>query len=266
MKLKVMFGVGTLVAVTASLGAVAQEALPKIGISEASARGEVLRSLEGGYVNYGTVAAAFKAVSGAARAQLAASAIAWARAYVESPAFQKAYAEHRMTMKPQPPAFEGTPEEELAKEKAEQDKDAAEMKKAMAAMPPDQRQMMEEAMKASAAAMAQMDTPEMRKMRLDAIRMDRESRVESHKADIKKWEADYPESPRALVAKRLKEFLDASASVDFDAKVEARDGKLKFVDPAHEAKDAYWKLCYRAGRETVTAARTSAQAWLDALR
>lgn len=262
----IMCGLGMIVAGTAALGAVWQAALPKIGVTEASARTEVLRSIEGGYVNYGVAAGAFRAVTGAARAALAEATIAWARAYTSSPAFKKAYAEHRMTVKPQPPAFDGTPDEELAKQKAEQEENAAEMKKTIAAMPPDQRKMMEEAIKASADAMAQMDTPEMRKMQLDGIRMQRESQMASYEADLQKWEQDYPEKPEPLIARRLQAFLDASASVDFDAKVEPRDGKLRFVNPAYEGKDAYWKLSYRAGRETVAAARTAAQAWLDALR
>jgi hypothetical protein len=54
--------------------------------------------------------------------------------------------------------------------------------------------------------------------------------------------------------------------VDYGAKLEPRDGMMRFVDPALERKPANWKLCYRAGRETVEAARAAATAWLAELR
>jgi flagellar biosynthesis GTPase FlhF len=246
---------------------VAAQALPaQIGMSEATARSEALRSAEGGAVNYGVARKAFKAVDGAARAQLAAGAIAWAKAYTASPAFQQAYTAQRAAMKPKPPTFDGTPEEELARERAKQDKSQEDSRKAIAAMPPEQRKMMEEAMAAAAEALKQMDTPEMRKMQLDGIRMQREGRMARHAEEMKKWEANYPTDPKPLIAKRLQAFLDVSAGVDYGAKLEPRDGTMRFVDPVLERKDANWKLCYRAGRETVEAARAAATAWLAELR
>jgi flagellar biosynthesis GTPase FlhF len=244
----------------------AQALPPQLGMSEASARSEALRSVEGGAVNYGVARKAFKAVDGAARAQLATAAIAWARAYTASPAFQQAYAAQRTAMKPQPPTFEGTPEEELAKQRAAQDKAREESRKQIAAMPPEQRKMMEEAMAAAAQALKQMDTPEMRKMMLDGIRMQREGQVTRHAEEMKTWETNYPMDPKPLIAKRLQAFLDLSGSVDYGAKLEPRDGMMRFVDPALERKPANWKLCYRAGRETVEAARATATAWLAELR
>lgn len=52
----------------------------------------------------------------------------------------------------------------------------------------------EEEIKASAAAMAQRDTPEMRTMQLDGIRMQRASRRANWQADLQKWEQDYRRS------------------------------------------------------------------------
>jgi flagellar biosynthesis GTPase FlhF len=246
---------------------VAAQALPaQLGVSEATAQSEALRSVEEGYVNYGVAAKAFKAVDGAARAQLATTAIAWAKAYTSSPAFLTAYTAQREAAKPRPPTFAGTPEEEIAKQRAEQEKGREETRKAIAAMPPEQRKMMEEALAAAAEALKQMDTPEMRKMQLDGIRMEREGRMARHAEDMKKWEANYPPDPKPLIAKRLQAFVDLSGSVDYDAKLEPRDGMMRFVDPALERKPANWKLCYRAGRGTVDAARAAATAWLAELR
>jgi len=41
---------------------------------------------------------------------------------------------------------------------------------------------------------------------------------------------------------------------------------MKFADPKYEAKSGGWKLCYRAGKESVEAARAFAQTWLKGLR
>jgi hypothetical protein len=122
--------------VMAGVAVAAQALPPQLGMSEASARSEALRSIEGGAVNYGVARKAFKAVDGAARAQLAAAAMAWAKAYTASPAFQQAYAAQREAAKPTPPTFSGTPEDELAKQRAETDKAHEESRKSIAAMPP----------------------------------------------------------------------------------------------------------------------------------
>jgi hypothetical protein len=72
----------------------------------------------------------------------------------------------------------------------------------------------------------------------------------------------YPSDPVKLVKKRLKEFLDISSSVDFDAELTATHS---FVKPEYERKSNQWKMCYRAGKDVVDAARVEAQNWLDAL-
>jgi hypothetical protein len=71
----------------------------------------------------------------------------------------------------------------------------------------------------------------------------------------------YPSDPNKLIKKRLEEFLSVSESVDFDAKL---NGSM-FVNPEYESKDDKWKMCYRAGREVVEAAREEAQKWVKEL-
>lgn len=248
----------------------AQDALAQLGVSPGAARDAVMTGVTSGSVNTWAAAAAFKKADAAVRAQLAGGAIAWAKAYTQSTEFASAYAKLREDRKPQPPVYTDTPEEALekllAKQKADAQKSAEDMKKALETMPPDVRKQVEEGLKGAAAAMAQMDTPEMRKVQLDGMRMERESRKTQYDADIKKWEAEYPANPAPLIAKRLRAFLDLSASVNFDATVEPRDGKLRFVDPQYERKPADWKLCYRAGRPAVEAARAAAEVWLTELK
>jgi hypothetical protein len=80
--------------------------------------------------------------------------------------------------------------------------------------------------------------------------------------DKKENEKKYPADGMELVKKRLADFLRISATVDFDAKL---DGGNAFVNPEYEKKSSEWKMCYRAGKDVVEAARVEAQKWLDEL-
>jgi hypothetical protein len=74
-------------------------------------------------------------------------------------------------------------------------------------------------------------------------------------------EKRYPSDVNELVKQRLKEFLDLSAMVDFDAELNGR----MFANPTYEAKSQQWKMCFRCGKEVIMAAREEAQAWLKEL-
>lgn len=79
-----------------------------------------------------------------------------------------------------------------------------------------------------------------------------------NKADDEKR---YPSDAKELIKQRLKTFLDISATVDFDAQL---NGSM-FANPEYEAKSGEWKMCFRAGKAVVQAAREEAQAWLKEL-
>ncbi len=73
-----------------------------------------------------------------------------------------------------------------------------------------------------------------------------------------------PADARSAIAKRLREFLTLSATVDYGAKlVPCRNSQHScFADPAYEEKPGDWKKLYRAGKEPVDAARGFATKWL----
>ena len=87
---------------------------------------------------------------------------------------------------------------------------------------------------------------------------------------------DDPADPRALVAMRLRHFLDATGDVNYAAQlVDAQVGntsagnavrKRVFADAALEAKPAQWKMAFRAGKPATEAARAFAQKWLADLK
>ena len=76
--------------------------------------------------------------------------------------------------------------------------------------------------------------------------------------DDKKMPAD----PNELIKKRLEKFMEISATVDFDATL---NDLRQFNNPEYEKKSDQWKMCYRAGKAVITAAREEVAAWLKEL-
>jgi hypothetical protein len=97
------------------------------------------------------------------------------------------------------------------------------------------------------------------------IEASRAEEQQRYQEALEKWKETYPEDPRSLIARRLQKFLAVSAEVDFNAKVVEDKGKMRFAEEAYEEKPGEWKLCYRAGKEPVAAARAFASAWLAGL-
>jgi hypothetical protein len=246
-------------------GIAASDALSQLGVSIPAAQKAAVDAVENGYVNYGLAAQSFKAAAAPVRARLAEGAIAWAKSYTASADFAQKYAERRTARKPVEPEFNGTPEEELQRRIDEQVKSLEESKASIASMPPEMRKQMEEAVNQAAAAIRQLNTPEMRTMQLTGIQSERQGEMTQYQQAMERWGTEFPENANMAIARRLKAFLETSADVDYSAAVQARNGKMMFVNEAYEDKSSEWKLCYRAGREPVEAARRAATAWLSEL-
>lgn len=75
-------------------------------------------------------------------------------------------------------------------------------------------------------------------------------------------EKKIPADPQEMIKKRLQEFLALSATVDFEARL---NGTV-FANPEYESKSDQWKMCYRAGKPVIDAAREEAEAWLKELQ
>jgi hypothetical protein len=79
-------------------------------------------------------------------------------------------------------------------------------------------------------------------------------------------EDEYPAAPKTAVSRRLQAFLDLTAGMPWSAVLREQGGMRVFADPALEARPRDWKLCFRAGRATIDAARAFAQSWLTELQ
>ncbi|HEY3884173.1 MAG TPA: hypothetical protein VGL62_03110 [Vicinamibacterales bacterium] len=254
------------VAVCAIAGAaLAADVFSDLHITPADAKQAVNGALTSGLPGSVFGAAAFKAASPATRVAIVNAGVAWVKSYAGSPEFKQAYLQMRDRIKPQPPVFKGTPEDEL---KADAPKDPAkdpDTQKMLASLPPDQRTQMEETMKNVSAMIAQSQTPQAQQMRLQAIKADRANKTQQYQTDLARWSKEYPEDPKPLLIRRLHEFLDVSADIDFSAQTNGPNRTGSFLNPAFESKPDRWKLCFRAGKEATMTARTAVQAWLKEL-
>lgn len=254
------WGVGLAIVTAANLAA--QTVPSQLGVSEGDAQQSLLGSVVSGYPQWSVAGKAFVALPAAARVAVVQGGFVWARAYVKSPAFRTAYVNARNGAKPVAPDAQGTVDDELKRQLAEQRASLEESRKALAALPADQRKALEDVFKQTE---AQFKDPEFVGMMRTGIEMERVGRQETYESNVREWEASFPARPEILVARRLQAFLTECGDVDFSAKLQPREHKMVFVDPDYEMKSASWKTCFRAGPEAVGAARGAATAWLEAL-
>jgi hypothetical protein len=147
----------------------------------------------------------------------------------------------------------------------------AETEKSKTQMAKDQQAMFDEIIAMYKQQLAEIDDPvkTMYKPEMDEyIKQGYEMQMDDYKNKVVEWEAEYPSgNPKPMIKKWINTFLEKSVDINFAAKtLKDKNGKLKFADQEYEYKDSQWKLYYRAGKETVTAARSFAQNWLSELK
>jgi hypothetical protein len=257
--------VGTLVvAVTMGAALTAQSFTTQLGITEGRAKEAVFDSFMAGAVSLAGKTEAFIAASPQARAAMVSAATALARAFVESDEFKRRYADHREANGPDPLPDEQTAAQVLAKQRAgfEQQVDALRKQFVDDAITPEQKATLEEGFEAMRARFTEMEKGPQRAEMETMLKAQRAEQVTRYAAATKEFDALFPADPRALVAMRLRRFLDTTADLDFSAKLIEQGKVRKFADPAMEAKSSEWKMCFRAGKPATDAARDFARKWL----
>ena len=265
-----VLAVAAMTALGMAAGVIAAQAgadvLARLGVDKSSVGANVLRSLSSGYIYDSAAFKAFKALPGSARAEVVRAGLDWAKAYAASADFKAAYKDLRESRKPKPPEPVPSAEETLAKMKADMEKGIENMRQVQASADAETKKSMEDAIKQMRAQMEEMDkNPQMKENFRLGAEMQRASKKQEFEAALVAWNEDLPEDSRALIAKRIRQFLTMSADVDFGAELVSRNDRMIFVKEAYEQKPAHWKTCFRAGREATEAARAFAKAWLAEL-
>jgi hypothetical protein len=233
-----------------------------LSTQEPEARAQAVQTVLNGSVPYLGVAA-FKKATPAMRTALVQRAAAWAKAFTQSPAFKTAYDMARSNEKPEPPKKTGSYADQMKKQRAEFEKSAAEMRKNAAGQSKDVQTMIETTITQMRASLDKMaNDPAQMKMMENANAQVQAVDQARYAQNLATFEQQHPAAAQSAVALRLRQFLDACGTVDYGAKVVAAGGTLRFANPQYEQKPSEWKMCYRAGREPVEAAKAFATAWL----
>lgn len=242
----------------------AQSGLADYGVREADLKSGVVSALVYGNIPVYPNRKVFNAAPPAARAAFVRNVLSAIKAYTETSAFQAEYAKQRVSAKPSPPGTKGTPDEQYAKQLADQQKSLAEMKANVAKMSPEMQKQMAPMVKQMEEAFAkQAKDPQMASMMKQGYAMQAQGDQKSYQAELANYEKKYPADPKVLIASRLRQFLDATKDLPFDAKLVPSYGTMRFADPQYESKPSEWKMCFRAGKQPVEAARAFATEWLN---
>jgi hypothetical protein len=219
----------------------------------------------------GTVAligerAVFKTATPEVRATLVRGVITAARAYTGTADFATRYARYRELQRPQREALPKTGDEALAVQQKQLEDVIRQAQKSAESMPAEARAQLADNIAEMKKQVAELNADPKHRAAVDAAVKEsaREAEADFARQDAE-FEVEYPPDARPLIARRLRAFLEMSASVDFTATLVEKEKRMRFADPALEAKPREWKMLYRAGKPAVDAARAAAEEWLKAL-
>lgn len=254
---------GCLLVAVATLGG--QSPLAPLGVTEAQGKDALFESLLLGAPRLPKLSGAFSAAPDGARVAMVQAACSAARGYADSAEFQSRYADHREANGPGREPTAPTIDEVLVSQRKAFEEQVVQMKTQLTDLTPAQVKTLEEGWAEVRQRMSDMESGP-RRAELEAlIKQRRAQQMRMYEAAVKEHNERWPLNARALVAIRLKEFLDATADVNHNAAVTLRDGIRVFSDPALEARPAVWKLLFRAGKPASDAARDCASQWLASL-
>lgn len=245
-----------------------QAVTTQLGITEGRAKEAVFDSFMAGALSLAGKAEVFTAASPQARAAMVTAATTLARAFVESDEFKRRYADHREANGPDPLPDEQTADQVLAKQRAGFEQQVEGLRKQFVtdAITPEQRATLEEGFEAMRARFTEMEKGPQRAELDTMLKAQRVEQVAAHGEASRQFEALYPADPRALVAMRLRKFLETTSDIDFSARLVTQGKQQKFATAALEAKPLEWKMCFRAGKPATDAAREFARKWLADLQ
>jgi hypothetical protein len=227
-------------------------------------------SFFGSFTN-GTVAiigerSVFRAATPELRATLVRGVIAAARAYTGTTDFATRYARFRELQRPEREALPQTGDEALVAQQKQLEDVIRQAQQAAENQPAEARKQLADNIAEMKKQLAELNAdPEHRAAVDRAVKEGAREAEADYARQAAEFEREYPPDVKQLIARRLRAFLELSATVDFSATLVEKDKKMRFTDAAFEAKPREWKMLYRAGKPAVDAARAAAEEWLKAL-
>ena len=243
------------------------EFLKQLGISKSDADSRIFTTmLEGSLNEYGMAKAKNIAVGN--RAAVTRDLLVYVKKKVTSPAFAKEYNELRESKKPTLRVTK-TPEEFHKDNIAESKKTLADVeasakKNTMESMKAMYDKMIVDAQK----RVKEAEDPNSKVMKSYRQRYPEYEKMgrDHNERQMAEWESNYPANPQHFIKKRLEQFMQQSADIDFDAETYMKGGIKYFTNRAYESKSDRWKMGFRAGKEVILTARTFASQWISEIK
>jgi hypothetical protein len=191
--------------------------------------------------------------------------------YLASKEFIEKYNQFRENTKPIVPEAPKYSAQLKDEQRANLKKSIAEIEKSKTQVAQEQQAMFDDIIKSLKQQETALDDPNntMFTPAMDSyIKQSYDMQMNAYAKSVADWESRYPKNnPHPMIKNWINVFLEKSAGINFDAKTtEIKPGVIKFIDQEYERKDSQWKLYFRAGKETVAAARNVAQDWLGELK
>jgi hypothetical protein len=211
-----------------------------------------------------------KALAAGDRPAIVRQLVVYAQHYVTSDEFSKKYQEYRIGMKPAPPEKPKSMDELRQEQKTQLHHSIEEMEKTKKTFAADQQKQFDDYIHQMQEQLVAVDDPKnpmFNKEMEEYFKQSYEAQMKEHETKVSEWQNEWPERAAPVIIRSLQNFLDVSKDIDYRAEVfKDAHGKLLFSKTIYENKPAEWKLCYRAGKETIEAARAAARQWLDELK
>ena len=240
----------------------------KLGIPEAYVKDLIWSSFSGMYLsNPGSNS--LRKIPANERGSFTLEVAKFAKAYAASEEFKKKYLEDRENRKPAPPEKPKPMAQQKKEAKEDLQKSISETEATMKALPADQKEMFRGTIDILKQQLKSYDDPNNMMFSADLERMQQQGydmQMQEYKERLTQWEKENPLTPNRMIKRWLTEFLEVSKDVDFAAAlVPIEGGKMMFAKTVYERKPDTWKMCFRAGKQTVEAGRSFASQWLGEL-
>lgn len=257
----------SVLAAVLTAGVLAQaDVFTQLGSNETEAREQIFSAFTSGSPDMTGTREVFKSAAAEGRVAIVKAVIGFARTYSTSADFAKRYAAYREQQKPSAPGAVQSGDQMRAAQRKGMEEAIAGAQKTAAAMP-SMKKDMDELIADLKKQLAEIGANKEANAAMDDMMKNAAAmQADEHKGALADWEKEHPVDPKRMIALRLKQFVDESATVDFAATTApSKDKRLKFTNAAYEQKPLNWKLMYRAGKPAVDAARSLTQEWLKAI-
>jgi hypothetical protein len=249
-----------------TLRSLSDDFLKQLGLTKPGAEEKIRQGILGGSIDvYGIKG--LKNIATGNRVAVANDILTYTKKYVITADFLKNYNEMRDYYKPKFQKLQ-TPEEMRAEAVANHKKGIAQIEETIKKSDAANKSIFEKVLITAKEDLKKVEDPNSKHNAAYAKNYEQgvKQNQQNYDRQIADWEAKYPSNHLLYVKKRLQEFLNETADIDFEAELITKNGKKYFVNRAYESKGNRWKMAFRAGKDVITTARTFVEKWASEIK